>query len=180
MYTLTSFNSEQFLNKIVKRGNLIDQEKKKVLINFEKKYRENININDCQFEELLNNPIISQSEKNLIKLFKKYVPNINYISYILIINSLEVQDIKNLNRYVIINWNRTKNSFKSSQEFEYIRSINFSEISDLENINNKKEIIDKFINLIIQFVEKENTLIDFSTHLVFIMNSLQSYFCPSN
>ena len=75
MYTLTSFNSEQFLNKIVKRGNLIDQEKKKVLINFEKKYRENININDCEFEELLNNSIVSQSEKNLIKLFKKYVPN---------------------------------------------------------------------------------------------------------
>lgn len=178
MYTLTSFNSEQFLNKIVKRGNLIDQEKKKVLINFEKKYRENIN--DSVFEELLNDSIVTQSEKNLIKLFKKYVPNINYISYILIINSLEVQDIKNLNRYVIINWNRTKNSFKSSQEYEYIRSINFSEISDLEKLNDKKEIIDKFINLIIQFVKKENTHIDFSTHLVFIMNSLQSYFCPQN
>ena len=68
MYTLTSFNSEQFLNKIVKRGNLIDQEKKKVLINFEKKYRENININDSELEELLNDSIVTQSEKNLIKL----------------------------------------------------------------------------------------------------------------
>lgn len=180
MYTLTAFNSEQFLNKIIKRGNLIDQEKKKILINFEKKYRENVNVEELDFEELLDDYTITQSEKDLIKLFKKYVPNINYISYILIINSLEVQDIKNLNRFIIINWNKTKNSFKDSKEYEYVRSINFSEISDLEEINDKKKIIEQFIKLIIHFVQKENINIDFSMHLVFIINSLQNYFCPQN
>lgn len=178
--TLTSINSEQFLNKIIKRGNLIDIEKKNILISFEKKCRESHYISDIK--NILNDTKIKESEKKLIDLFKKYLPNLNYISYLLIINSLEVQDIKNLNRYIIINWNKTKLSFENTQENEYIRSINFSEISFLENIHERNEIIDKFIYLIIEFVNKEqiDPDINLSLYLLFIINSFQNYFCPSN
>lgn len=178
--TLTTINSEQFLNKIIKRGIIIDSIKKNILISFEKKYREFPDTPDTY--NILNNDNIRESEKKLINLFKKYNPNLNYISYVLIINSLGVQDIKNLNRYIIINWNKTKLSFEDTCENEYIRSINFSEISLLENIYDRNEIIDKFIYLIIEFVNKEkiNPDINFSLYLLFIINSFQNYFCPSN
>lgn len=177
--TLTLINSEQFLERIIKRGNLIDIEKKNILVAFEKKSRESSDDNNNILSE---NYRIRQSEKDLITLFKKYIPNINYISYILIINSLEVQDIKNLNRYIIINWNKTKLSFENTKDNEYIRSINFSEISLLENIHDLDEIINKFIYLIIEFVNKEriDPSINLSLFLLFIINRFQDYFCPSN
>ena len=174
---LTTFNSKDFLDKIIKRGNIIDKEKKELLINFEKKYQDKKEGNTI--EEILDNDKISDSEKRLIKLFKKYNPKINYISYILIINSLDVQDIKNLNRYIIINWNKTKNSLKGGSEYDSIRLTNFSEISTLENYHDKKKLLDKFISLIIEFINKEkiNNDINFSVHMIFIINSLQNYFC---
>lgn len=176
---LTTINSEQFLNKIIKRGVEIDSDKKNILVLFEKKYRESPDTIDTQ--DILNNDKIRVSEKKLIDLFKKYNPNLNYISYILILNSLEVQDIKNLNRFIIINWNKTKLSFEDTKENEYIRSIHFSEIALLENIYDLNEIIDKFIYLIIEFVNKEkiDPKINFSLYLIFIINSFQNYFCPS-
>lgn len=176
--TLTSYNSQDFLNKIIKRGNIIDKHKKELLIDFEKKYREHGDKIDL--EELLDNKQFTKSEQELIKLFKKFNPNINYITYILIISSLDVQNIKNLNRFIIINWNRTKISFQNSPQYNYIRSINFSEISTLENINNKEEIIDTFISLIIKFVKQEkiDNNVNFSMHMIFIINSFQNYFCP--
>ena len=178
--TLTTINSDQFLNKIIKRGINIDSDKKKILISFEKKYRDFSDSSDTL--DILNNDKIRESEKKLIHLFKKYNPNLNYISYILIINSLGVQDIKNLNRYIIINWNKTKLKFEDTKENKYIRSINFSEISTLENIYKQNEIINKFIYLIIEFVNKEkiDPNVNFSLYLLFIINSFQNYFCPSN
>lgn len=167
--TFINFKFDEFLVRITNMGYNIHQDKKAKLIEFEKKYRENTldtNIFDG-YEECF-----SKQEQKLIILFKQELPYMNYINFILILNSLTNENLKNINRYLNIKWNITKNKLENDITYVYLKDIHFL------NINIEENILEKFIDNILQFSNlfKKEDNIHINLNLVFVLNTIYDYF----
>lgn len=180
--SITNLSSSIFINKIKKRGYNIDNLLKSNLINFEKYCRSNPS-NDI--DKLIDNSGINFNKSiiSLIKIFKNNSININYIDYVLIINSLESQDLNNLNRHLIIKWNIVKKKNQLSEnKLDYIENLVFDQDEKILSISTVDEKFDYFIENITKFVEYEKNIRDpnlnISLHLLFVINNIQEYLCP--
>lgn len=177
---LTNLQSNIFLLKIKKRGYKIDSNLKKNLINIEKYQRNNFNTNYNEIPYMLGIKL-SNDIINLIKIFKKNNSiNINYIEYVVILVSLDKQEIKNLNRYLIIKWNITKSKYNDT----YIDNYSLNDIpNNLDHLSSYNEIFSQFIKNIENFLdlfEKNNKdkNIKLNLHFLFILNNIQECLCP--
>jgi len=102
--------------------------------------------------------------------------NINYIYYVLILNSLDIQQIKNLYRYLMIKWDKFKknnlNSIDTIINFTFIDKINLIRLE-----TDYQEIYQLFINKIKEFIDmNDNKTINI--YLFFFINTLQEYLYP--
>lgn len=167
--SIINFKSEDFLTRIINMGYIIDEEKQILLNEFEEKYRINSNIVDNY------QPIFTEIEISFIMLFKNELPNINYINFILILNALSIQDLKNVNRYINIKWNIVKNKLEENSNYLYLKNINFSDIYSINNLNDKTIILEKLMSYILNFSIKKDSL-EFNLNLVFVINSIYDYF----
>ncbi len=183
MYSYNNFTNIQstiLLQKIKKRGYKLDPNLKKNLNSIEKYHRNHL---DNSYEEICNILGIKLSNEilKLIKLFTKSNNiNINYIDYIIILDSLDKQEIKNLNRYLLIKWNITKIKFLNKFNENY---SSYEIPNNLENLSSYEEIFNQFIKNLENFLdifEKNNKdkNINLNLHLLFILNNLQECICP--
>ena len=87
-----------------------------------------------EFTNLKNEEIITNDIKNLINLFSSTTKlySINYLNYILIIETLTKQEIRNIYRYFSFKWNLLLNKDEISNKtdlklkYNYLEFIKFS------------------------------------------------------
>ncbi len=172
---ITNLDSNQFLFKIKRRGYNLNQNLKNDLTSFEKYYRNNPTINVNQIVSDLRLDINEQNIK-LIEIFKKHnISQLNYIDYIIILDSLDKQHIKNLNRYFVIKCNVFK---IKNKDYDYFKFDN-----NLDKLSNYNEIYKQFIINIDNFLElfninNKDQNIKINLHLLFVLNNLQDCLCP--
>lgn len=172
---ITNLDSNHFLFKIRKRGYNLNQSLKNDLTSFEKYYRNNstLEIRDIINELRLD---INKQIIKLIEIFKKNnISQLNYIDYIVILDSLDKQQIKNLNRYFVIKCNLFK--IKNKDYDYFIFENNLDKLSNYNDIFQQFIInIDNFLKLFNNNNKDEN--IKINLHLLFILNNLQECLCP--
>ena len=167
-------NPNSFLLSLEKRGFTFDIELKKKYANIYKNFKNGLYKKSEDINEKL-----TTNEKKLIDLFN-ILNNFNkdYTIYILIIISLHYLVIRNLFRFILINWNKFKNGFSSRQssysqdEIDKIVNKNFNNnIRDINNIDNNK-VLDMFVDNLCIFVNNDKVF------LLYIVNIMQEYLCP--
>lgn len=172
---------KDYIDIIQKRGTNIDHLFKDNLIEFEKFCRKN----DSEANNLtkfLNEFEITFTEidKIFISLFKYNSNNINYINYLIIIKSLNAQQLKNLYRFFIIKWYIFKKinylEISNSIDMSYIQQINFEPLSKIDQLIIYDQVYELFILNIKDFIEKDQKINEgFNTHLHFIINNICQY-----
>ena len=154
-----------------KRGYEFDEELKNKYLNYSKKKNNDKNISIT---------ILNDTELRLFELFN-LLNNFNkdYYLYILIIYSLDYINIKNLFRFMIIRWFKFKKgiierkSDYNENEINKILNKNFkNNISEFNDIKNKNNILDLFIENLIYFVDNDKIF------LLYVVNIIREYFCP--
>lgn len=176
--SITNIDSGELLIHLCKRGLRINYKLRTNLIDFEKYCRKNSDINTT---ELIENCGINFNETifDIIRLFKRNNKNINYIDYILILNELDIQIIKNIHRHLIVKWNKIliKNN-NSDASLEYIKNIGFYSQYELNLLNDKNDVLKMFIKSISNFVDKFDANIPINLYLLFVINNIQEYLYP--
>lgn len=160
------------------RGYKFDYELKKKLYELNKEYHNNdVVYQILDINELCEKYDISLNIKNTIQLLIHLDDyNINYINYILILNSLDIQQIKNLYRYLMIKWDKFKNNnLNKENDIFYFTFVDKIELIRLET--NYDDIYQIFINKIMNFISFNNNK-TINIYLFFFINTLQEYLYP--
>lgn len=176
---LLKISSDKFISNLEKRGTIFNEELKFKLYELELQHKQN----NIKREELINHYDIPKNVIELIKIFQILDShNINYINYILIYENLQIQQLKNFYRYIMIKWNKVKNNIKNTHKYntqtQQIDNFTFQDI--IQNLNKEKNndlieniIFNKFKDF---FFISDN---DFpNMYIIFFVNTLQEYLCP--
>ena len=165
----------KLIQKLIARGYNINDNLGKYLIKY---YEEKTNIylngylSDLDLEkediDIINSTVL------FFKNLEKY--DINYVYYVLIFIDLNIQELKNIYRYILIKWSQIKNNDNVNEGINL--DINFKyNIKEIKNINNKISIKEKIIESFFDFINNtykgENNI-----YLLFLINTMHQYLCP--
>ena len=167
-------NPNNLLLSLEKRGYFFDEALKKKYNNIYKNYKNGLykNVEDIQ-ENLDKN---EEKLFNLFSILNNY--NKEYTIYILILCSLHYVVLKNLYRFLMINWFKFQNSFSSRKsqytddEINKITNKKFNNTVSEINCIKKENVLDMFIDNLSSFVNHDKVF------LLYFINIMQEYLCP--
>jgi hypothetical protein len=142
---INSINYYKTINKNLNEDIEINKYENKIFL-MDIKYKI-INKNDIQF--------LNMNEFNFINNFKYIDPYINYINYLIIINSLTIQEIKNLCRYLNIKWKIMKDKLNLIKDFDIFNRYNFCNFNEIKYLLCKDELYNKFLSILNIFFSLE-------------------------
>ena len=95
--------------------------------------------NKNEFDHFTNKEIITNDTKNLIDLFSSIskLYSINYLNYVLIIETLTKQEIRNIYRYFSFKWNLLLNKDEISNKEDLKLKYNYLEFIKFSNAKEK-------------------------------------------
>lgn len=176
---LTKLSSDSLIHNLKLRGYTYDVCLQNKLNDIEKEYVEHRqNHYDISYIELYTKYDIPDrliKTIQLLKLLDDY--NINYIHYVLILDSFNIQQLKNVYRYLMIKWEKSKMNLS---HYNHIHMFSFKDI--IEEIRVENEDYNKlyvlFINKIEQFIHFNDTRNSINIYLIFFINTIQEYLYP--
>ena len=178
---LLKISSEKLIYNLEKRGNIYDETLKKNMYDLEKEYKNNIDsINRSSLYEKYNIPTDIISVIDLLQLLDDY--NINYINFVLIYHNLDIQQLKNFYRYIMIKWNKIKNNLnvdgQNHDTLDKINNFTFQDIMlQINEAHNYNIINDLIINKIKDFIYLDDNKFP-NIYIIFFINTLQEYIYP--
>ena len=176
---LLKISPENFIQYLEKRGNTYNEELKKKLYDIDNESKQS----KIQINQLYEKYNITTNIADLIDLFKILNDyNINYINYVLIYDNLNIQQFKNIYRYLMIKWNKVKNNLidihGKNDVTGNIENFIFQDIIEEINKENNYENIKKLVtNKIKNFVFINNNEFP-NIYIIFFINTLQEYLYP--
>ena len=176
---LLKISSEQFIKNLEKRGNIYNQEIKKNMYTMENESKKN-NLERSSLYDKYNIPKDISKLIEIFQILDDY--NINYINYVLIFDNLNIQQLKNFYRYLMVKWNKVKNNLNDLHDNNnYMEKINNFEFKDIisiiNNINNYEKVNEIIQNKIKDFIYIDNNKFP-NIYIIFFINTLQEYLYP--
>lgn len=175
-HNIINLDPQKLISYLEKTGYEFNSINSKILYQIENIYKKNgKNRLEIAKEFKLDKNIIEMIE--IFSILDRY--NINYINYIIIMNSINTRILFNLYRFIMVKWNKAitklnKNYEKTQDKMKAINNFRFSPIKNIEDDKLFEEILRRFKNFVFLDGGKFPNI-----YILFLVNNIQEYLCPN-